>query len=51
MESLLSTFDDPFDPNRPLVRACSCGRHRSQAEHDATERALQPAAIVTDDQR
>src|SRR5262245_7756150 len=32
----MSTFDNPFDPHRPLNRrGCSCGRHHSQAEHDA----------------
>ncbi|PWC38947.1 CmpA/NrtA family ABC transporter substrate-binding protein [Azospirillum sp. TSO22-1] len=32
----MATFDDPFDPARRLTRAgCSCGRHASEAEHDA----------------
>ncbi|MGE4218292.1 MAG: CmpA/NrtA family ABC transporter substrate-binding protein [Alphaproteobacteria bacterium] len=32
----MSTFDDPFDANRPLhSQGCSCGAHASQAEHDA----------------
>jgi nitrate/nitrite transport system substrate-binding protein len=31
----MSTFDDPFDPDRALSRsACVCGRHRSAAEHE-----------------
>ncbi|HEX4893450.1 MAG TPA: CmpA/NrtA family ABC transporter substrate-binding protein [Hyphomicrobiaceae bacterium] len=30
------SFDDPFDAKRPLSRSgCSCGRHGSQAEHEA----------------
>jgi nitrate/nitrite transport system substrate-binding protein len=30
------SFDNPFDPNRPLHRSgCSCGRHASPAEHAA----------------
>jgi len=30
----MSTFDNPFDPSRPLHNGgCSCGRHASQAEH------------------
>jgi len=30
------SFDNPFDPNRPLHRSgCSCGHHASPAEHDA----------------
>src|ERR1700716_1174440 len=31
----MSTFDNPFDPQRRLDRTgCVCGRHRSPAEHD-----------------
>ena len=31
----MSTFDDPFDARTTLKsRACSCGAHASQAEHD-----------------
>jgi nitrate/nitrite transport system substrate-binding protein len=31
----MSTFDNPFDPQRRLNRSgCACGRHRNQAEHD-----------------
>jgi len=30
------SFDDPFDPHRPLNRSgCSCGHHASEAEHEA----------------
>src|SRR5438128_2214396 len=32
---LMSTFDNPFDPQRRLDRAgCNCGRHASQSEHE-----------------
>jgi nitrate/nitrite transport system substrate-binding protein len=31
----MSAFNDPFDPDQSLRRGCSCGRHASQAEHDA----------------
>ncbi|WP_029010528.1 CmpA/NrtA family ABC transporter substrate-binding protein [Azospirillum halopraeferens] len=32
----MATFDDPFDSSRTLTRrGCSCGRHASQADHDA----------------
>ncbi len=32
----MSGFDNPFDPDTKLHRAgCSCGRHNSQADHDA----------------
>ena len=39
----MSTFDNPFDPKRRLNRSeCSCGQHRSQAEHDSeAQRQLQ----------
>ncbi|MFP5411021.1 MAG: twin-arginine translocation signal domain-containing protein, partial [Gammaproteobacteria bacterium] len=32
----MSAFDNPFDPETKLHRGgCSCGRHASQAAHDA----------------
>ena len=27
----------PYDPTRPLLSRCSCGRHQSDAEHSADE--------------
>jgi nitrate/nitrite transport system substrate-binding protein len=36
----MSTPHDPFDPydaDRPLMLGCSCGRHRSAADHAAAE--------------
>ena len=30
----MSTFDNPFDPDRNLQAGCACGRHRNRAEHD-----------------
>lgn len=31
----MSSFENPFDPDRPLSRkGCTCGRHDSQSEHD-----------------
>src|ERR1700730_11730318 len=45
----MSTFDDPFDPQRRLSRSgCWCGRHRSQAEHDAQ---LQCVSVESEDNR
>jgi nitrate/nitrite transport system substrate-binding protein len=43
----MSTFDNPFDPDRRLNRSgCACGRHRSQAEHDTdARRQLQCAPV------
>jgi len=47
----MSTFDNPVDPERRLDRTgCGCGRHRSQAEHDA-QLALQCAPIESEDKR
>lgn len=34
----MSTFDSPFDA-KTRMSACSCGRHRNDAEHDAAMRA------------
>jgi nitrate/nitrite transport system substrate-binding protein len=33
----MSLFRDPFDPKVRLTSACACGRHGSQAEHEAAE--------------
>ena len=31
----MSTFDNPFDPQRRLNRSgCSCGRHATQGDHE-----------------
>src|SRR5262252_3039544 len=47
----MSTFDNPFDPERRLNRTgCSCGRHRSQAEHDA-QLQLQCVAVESEEKR
>src|SRR5262245_31437259 len=38
---LMSTFDNPFDPDRRLrAGGCSCGRHVSEAEHEQAALAL-----------
>src|SRR4249919_1289871 len=48
----MSSFDNPFDPDRRLARAgCGCGAHRSQAEHDAARRQLQCAAVESEEDR
>src|SRR5919206_587375 len=47
----MSTFDNPFDPNRRLHSGgCSCGRHVSEAEHQAAELQIQPA-IASEEKR
>ena len=48
----MSSFDNPFDPDRRLDRTgCACGAHRSQAEHDDAQRQLQCAAVESEEQR
>ena len=47
----MSTFDNPFDPKSRLS-GCSCGRHRSQIEHDrAAEPTLQCSPVESEDKR
>src|SRR6266853_2741627 len=47
----MSTFDNPFDPDRGLRSSgCSCGRHASEAEHE-TAAQLQIRASVESEQR
>ena len=29
----MPTFDNPFDPDRPLNAGCSCGRHATERDH------------------
>lgn len=48
----MSTFDDPFDPKRPLHTAgCSCGRHASQAEHDREAHLKVAGVAASEDKR
>jgi nitrate/nitrite transport system substrate-binding protein len=50
----MSSFDNPFDPDRRLDRTgCACGAHRSQAEHDDAQRQRQRqcAAVESEEQR
>jgi nitrate/nitrite transport system substrate-binding protein len=48
----MSSFDNPFDPDRRLDRTgCACGAHRSQAEHDDAQRQLQCATVESEEQR
>jgi nitrate/nitrite transport system substrate-binding protein len=41
----MSTFDNPFDPNRRFNAGCNCGQHASQSDHEA---ALQLQCDVPD---
>lgn len=48
----MSTFDNPFDPNRRLKSGgCVCGEHGSDADHRAAEQARLQAAIQSDEKR
>src|SRR5258708_21436579 len=51
-EQSMSTFDNPFDPNRSLRSAgCSCGQHVSEAEHYAAAQLQVQAAIESEQKR
>jgi nitrate/nitrite transport system substrate-binding protein len=48
----MSTFNNPFDPNRELAEGCACGRHRSKAEHEyEAGQQLQCAAVESEEKR
>ncbi len=49
----MSTFDNPFDPQRRLSRSgCSCGRHATQLDHDRDPTpALQCAPVESEHKR
>ena len=48
----MSTFDDPFDSDRPLSPAsCVCGQHRSEAEHDQATLSLRCEPVANEEKR
>jgi nitrate/nitrite transport system substrate-binding protein len=49
----MSTFDNPFDPQRGLNRSgCSCGRHATQVDHDRDAAGqFQCAAVESEEKR
>jgi nitrate/nitrite transport system substrate-binding protein len=48
----MSTFDNPFDAKSELTSGCSCGAHKSQAEHDhAAKEAELQAVTASEDKR
>ncbi|KPF96273.1 nitrate ABC transporter substrate-binding protein [Rhodopseudomonas sp. AAP120] len=48
----MSTFDNPFDPNRRLGGGCSCGKHATEADHAADAAALaQQPMVQSEDKR
>jgi nitrate/nitrite transport system substrate-binding protein len=40
----MPAFDDPFNPDVRLGAACTCGKHGSQAEHDADSVRDEPSS-------
>ena len=46
----MSTFDDPFNSNSKLQSGCSCGRHRSEAEHNR-QTQLQCVPVESEEKR
>ena len=48
----MSTFDNPFDPKRRLhAGGCSCGRHGSDAEHEAAAQLQIQASVESETKR
>src|SRR5689334_19926929 len=48
----MSTFDNPFDPNRRLrAGGCSCGQHVSEAEHEHAALALRCEPAESEEKR
>jgi len=49
----MPTFDNPFDPDRPLTSGCSCGHHATERDHqlDHQRQQLACAPVETEDKR
>ena len=47
----MSTFDNPFDPDRNLRAGCVCGEHRSAAEHEQAAVALRCDPAESEEKR
>src|SRR6266702_1803395 len=47
----MSTFDNPFDPNRNLQAGCVCGEHRSAAEHEQASLAFRCEPVESEEKR
>jgi nitrate/nitrite transport system substrate-binding protein len=48
----MSTFDDPFDPDRVLSRSgCVCGRHRSVSDHERAAAGLRCEETTSEEKR
>ncbi|HTO66368.1 MAG TPA: CmpA/NrtA family ABC transporter substrate-binding protein [Bradyrhizobium sp.] len=48
----MSTFDDPFDPDRVLSRSgCVCGRHRSASDHERAAAGLRCEETTSEEKR
>ncbi|MGY4287521.1 ABC-type nitrate/sulfonate/bicarbonate transport system substrate-binding protein [Bradyrhizobium sp. LM2.7] len=47
----MSTFDNPFDPDRNLRGGCECGQHRSATEHEQASPALRCEPVESEEKR
>jgi nitrate/nitrite transport system substrate-binding protein len=48
----MSTFDDPFDSDRPLsLTGCACGQHRSEAEHAQAALTMRCEPVTSEEKR
>jgi len=45
------SFKNPFDPGSKLTSGCSCGQHRSEAEHEQSRRKSEEAIVQDDEAR
>src|SRR5438309_7635872 len=48
----MSTFDNPFDPDRRLhASGCACGQHGSKAEHHALTQTHRQVSVASEQTR
>ena len=45
------SFKNPFDPHAKLTSGCSCGQHRSEAEHEQAARAAERRIAAEEEAR
>src|SRR6185295_6203664 len=45
----MSAFNDPFNATHRLGAACGCGKHASNAEHDAAQASPTDEGLQSDD--
>jgi nitrate/nitrite transport system substrate-binding protein len=47
----MSTFDNPFDAKSELTSGCSCGAHKSQAEHDLVAKQAELQTVTASEDK